>query len=527
MLFKNLGLAPQILSAVLAKGYTTPTPIQKQAIPYIMEGRDLEGLAQTGTGKTAAFVLPMLHRLITNESKKVTKNPRALILVPTRELAQQVIENTREYGKNSQLKSLAVYGGVSLSPQIQALRRGVDILVATPGRLLDHLVNNNVNLSQVEVLVLDEADRMFDMGFIVDIQKIITKLPAKRQNLIFSATFAPEVRTLAHKILNNPALVEVAARNATATDVEQKVIFCNSGTKKELLIHLLHNAGFQQTLIFCRTKHGADSLTKALNEADIGAMAIHSNKSQATRTQTLKQFKDGKVEILVGTDIASRGLDITALPVVINYELPHIPEDYIHRIGRTGRAGAKGLAISLVANEEKSRLREIERLLKKTLFSEVVEGFEPKKQIKSSFNDEKRPNSRPAGRSSGPNNRGKSGDFKSSRPSNNSNKRPTRDKRESGENKYNDRNNKSDWKKSPAKSENRDSKFSSRGEVRGNVGESRAPKKWVETRPSGQDRKVGEGRKSTAGRPSAGGRKVSDGRRPSAGRSFSSNRTRG
>lgn len=390
MQFTELGLSPELLRAIGEQGYTTPTPIQAQAIPHVLAGRDLEALAQTGTGKTAAFVLPLIQRLTTATNpaaqsdtplQRITHTaPRVLVLVPTRELAAQVLESVRTYGKHTGIRSLAVYGGVGINPQIQTLRRGIDILVATPGRLLDHLEQRTVDLSKVQTLVLDEADRMFDMGFINDIRKIIQRLPKVRQNLLFSATFAPEVRELAHGILKNPALVEVARRNAPAELVSQSVIRVDQAQKKDVLLHLFEAHGWHQVLVFCRTKHGADALSKKLDQSGIRSAALHGNKSQNARTRALADFKSGKLAALVATDIAARGIDIDSLPRVVNFELPHVPEDYIHRIGRTGRAGASGEALSLVSIDERIQLRDIERLLKRELESSILPGFEPQQK---------------------------------------------------------------------------------------------------------------------------------------------------
>ncbi len=410
MQFTELGLSPELLRAIGEQGYTTPTPIQAQAIPHVLAGRDLEALAQTGTGKTAAFVLPLLQRLTnpTNPTanpaadpstplQRVTHTaPRVLVLVPTRELAAQVQESVRLYGKHTGIRSLAVYGGVGVNPQIQTLRRGVDILVATPGRLLDHVSQRTVDLSKVQTLVLDEADRMFDMGFINDIRKIIQRLPKQRQNLLFSATFAPEVRELAHAILNNPALVEVARRNAPAELVTQSVIRVDQAQKKDVLLHLFQAHGWHQVLVFCRTKHGADALSKKLDQSGIRSAALHGNKSQNARTRALADFKSGKIAALVATDIAARGIDIDSLPRVVNFELPHVPEDYIHRIGRTGRAGSSGEALSLVSIDERIQLRDIERLLKRELDTSILPGFEPQQTRPSPAPSTRSPGHKPA-----------------------------------------------------------------------------------------------------------------------------------
>ncbi len=380
MQFTDLGLAEPILRAVLEQGYTTPTPIQAQAIPAVMRGGDLMAGAQTGTGKTAGFTLPMLHQLAAGQAvfdKKGRIAIRALILTPTRELAAQVEESVRTYGKHLPLKSMVMFGGVGMQPQIDKLRRGVDILVATPGRLLDHHQQRNVDLSQVQFFVLDEADRMLDMGFIHDIKKVLAALPAKKQSLLFSATFSDEIKALADRLLNQPELIEVARRNATAENIAQKVHPVARDRKKELLAHLIRQGDWQQVLVFTRMKHGANRLAEYLEKEGIGAMAIHGNKSQSARTKALAEFKSGKLPVLVATDIAARGIDIDQLPHVVNYELPNVPEDYVHRIGRTGRAGATGEAISLVCVDEVGFLRDIERLIKREIPKEVVPGYEP------------------------------------------------------------------------------------------------------------------------------------------------------
>ena len=380
MQFSELGLAEEIVRAVTEHGYTTPTPIQAQAIPAVLSGGDLLAGAQTGTGKTAGFVLPILQRL----SDKTVKGPssgrppvRALILAPTRELAAQVEESVRVYGKYTKLSSMAMFGGVSINPQIQRLRSRVDILVATPGRLLDHVEQKTLDLSQVQILVLDEADRMLDMGFIRDIRKILALLPKRRQNLLFSATFSDDIKALADSLLDKPALIEVARRNATAETITQKVYSVDRDKKRQLLTHLIKEHQWFQVLVFTRTKHGANRLAEQLSKDDIPALAIHGNKTQGARTRALAQFKSGKLQVLVATDIAARGIDISELPHVVNYELPNVPEDYVHRIGRTGRAGAEGEAISLVCVDELDYLKGIERLIKRQIPKEVVPGFEP------------------------------------------------------------------------------------------------------------------------------------------------------
>lgn len=377
MQFTDLGLKAELLRAISEQGYDTPTPIQQKAIPAVMAGHDLMASAQTGTGKTAGFTLPILHRLASGPNTRTSKRPRVLVLVPTRELAIQVEESVRTYGKHLPINSLAVFGGVGINPQIAALRRGVDILVATPGRLLDHVQQRTVDLGAIEILVLDEADRMLDMGFIRDIRKIIALLPKQRQNLMFSATFSPDIRELASGLLHQPVSVDVAARNTAAETVTQRVIETNREQKKDLLLHLFETRGWHQVLIFARTKHGADALSRNLDKAGIKSAALHGNKSQGARTRALTDFKDGKLVALVATDIAARGIDIDSLPYVINYEIPNIAEDYVHRIGRTGRAGMEGEAISLVSHDERAFMRDIEKLIKRDLERVVVPGFEP------------------------------------------------------------------------------------------------------------------------------------------------------
>ena len=375
--FSALGLSAGLTRAVAEQGYTQPTPVQAQAIPVILEGRDVLAGAQTGTGKTAGFTLPLLQRLAANPNAAPGRPVRALILTPTRELAAQVEESVRTYGRHLPLRSTLVFGGVGINPQIEALRRGVDILVATPGRLLDHVQQRTVNLTQVEILVLDEADRMLDMGFIHDIRRILALLPKQRQNLLFSATFSDEIRGLAGSILRDPALVEVARRNAESELVSQRVHPVDHSRKRELLAHLVTEGNWQQVLVFTRTKHGANRLAQQLSRDGVEADAIHGNKSQNHRTRVLKDFKNGRVRVLVATDIAARGLDIAELPHVVNFDLPHVPEDYVHRIGRTGRAGCEGEAISLVAAEEHPLLHAIERLIKRHIQRTIVPGFEP------------------------------------------------------------------------------------------------------------------------------------------------------
>ena len=380
MKFTDLGLAEPILRAVHEQGYETPTPIQAKAIPAVLAGGDLLAGAQTGTGKTAGFVLPMLQRLSTEPAVRDARGRvaiRALILTPTRELAAQVEESVRTYGKHLRLASMVMFGGVGMQPQIDRLRKGVDILVATPGRLLDHHGQRTLDLSHVQIFVLDEADRMLDMGFIHDIKKVLAIVPAKKQSLLFSATFSDEIKALADRLLNQPALIEVARRNAPAEAVAQKVHPVSREKKKELLAHLILQGDWHQVLVFTRMKHGANRLTEYLNKHDISAMAIHGNKSQSARTKALADFKSGDLRVLVATDIAARGIDIDQLPHVVNFELPNVPEDYVHRIGRTGRAGASGEAISLVCVDEELFLRDIQRLINREIPGEVVRGFEP------------------------------------------------------------------------------------------------------------------------------------------------------
>ncbi|MFZ1907620.1 MAG: DEAD/DEAH box helicase, partial [Burkholderiales bacterium] len=373
--FEGLGLAAELVRAVADQGYTEPTPIQLQAIPVVLAGRDLLAAAQTGTGKTAGFVLPMLQRLGATGGHH--RPIRALILVPTRELAAQVQESVRTYGAHQHLRSTVIFGGVGINPQIAELRRGVDIVVATPGRLLDHVQQKTMDLRQVEILVLDEADRMLDMGFIPDIRRILALLPAKRQNLLFSATFPDEIRKLAAGFMHDPATVEVARRNTPAELVAQVAHPVDAARKRELLAHLVKSNDWRQVLVFTRTKHGANRLAEQLERDGIEADAIHGNKSQNARTRALKRFKDNELRVLVATDIAARGLDIEFLPHVVNYDLPHVAEDYVHRIGRTGRAGSTGEAVSLVGHEEKPLLAAIERLMNRAVEKRIVPGFEP------------------------------------------------------------------------------------------------------------------------------------------------------
>lgn len=429
MSFSTLGLSDEIVRAVTARGYTDPTPIQLQAIPTILSGSDLLAGAQTGTGKTAGFTLPILHRLsheqppqrsaVSSKGLPHRRSPiRALILTPTRELAAQVEESVREYGKYLKLNSMAMFGGVNIDPQIQRLRNQVDILVATPGRLLDHVQQGTVDLSRIEILVLDEADRMLDMGFIRDIRRILALLPKQRQSLLFSATFSDEIKALAQGMLNRPVMIELARQNATAELVAQKVHPVNRDQKSALLTHLIKEHNWFQVLVFTRTKHGADRLAKQLSQSNIPALAIHGNKSQLVRTRTLAKFKDGSLQVLVATDIAARGIDINELPHVVNFDLPYVAEDYVHRIGRTGRAGAAGEAISLVCGDDRKLLAGIEKLIKQALPQEIIAGFEPGRnaQVEPSSTTEplwqtkhqpwqttrRRPSDRPGGKSPSP-----------------------------------------------------------------------------------------------------------------------------
>ncbi len=412
MSFASFGLSDALVRAVADVGYKEPTPIQKQAIPVVLAGGDLLAGAQTGTGKTAAFVLPILQRLADGASgapapedrsagsrgRHAARKIRTLILTPTRELAAQVEESVQTYGKHTTLTSTVVFGGVAINPQIDRLRRGVDILVATPGRLLDHHGQRTVDLSGVEILVLDEADRMLDMGFIHDIKRILAILPRQRQNLLFSATFPDPIRELANGLLKAPEHIQATPRNSTVDAVEQTVHPVDTAHKADLLVHLVKGSNWFQVLVFTRTKHGANKLAARLEKSGVPALAIHGNKSQGARTRALAEFKSGKLQVLVATDIAARGLDIEQLPHVVNFEMPHVPEDYVHRIGRTGRAGATGEAVSLVSPEEMGRLRDIERLIKRPIKRVAVADFEPPRVSPSTQADnrEERPSPRPS-----------------------------------------------------------------------------------------------------------------------------------
>ncbi|MDC8012254.1 DEAD/DEAH box helicase [Tahibacter soli] len=385
MSFDTLGLSQPLLRALNEQGYTSPTPIQAEAIPLVLAGRDLRAGAQTGTGKTAAFALPLLERLYPNgqRANDAPRKVRALVLTPTRELAVQVHDSVRAYGKHIRFASAAIFGGVGMGGQIQALRRGMDVLVATPGRLIDHLDSRHVSLSGVEILVLDEADRMLDMGFLPALKKILGMLPKARQNLMFSATYADDIKKLANDMLKDPAEVQISTQNSIATTVTHRVHPVDAERKKDLLIDILAQDSRRQTLVFGRTKHGSDRLARQLVQAGFRADAIHGNKSQGARQRALKDFKEGRINVLVATDIAARGLDIDQLPVVVNYDLPMVAADYVHRIGRTGRAGADGLALSLVCRAEQGQLQDILRLLKREIETVMVPGFEPSQPVRT------------------------------------------------------------------------------------------------------------------------------------------------
>lgn len=383
MTFENLGLSKPLLDAVADKGYTTPSPIQTQTIPVVLHGDDLMACAQTGTGKTAGFVLPILQ-ILNQRAPAKSNRALALVLAPTRELAAQIHESVIAYGKYLKMSSAVVFGGVKINPQMMKLRSGVDILVATPGRLLDLYQQNAIKFSDIEILVLDEADRMLDMGFIHDIKRILALLPRDRQNLMFSATFSGDIRQLAKGLLHNPVEISVNPENTTATTVKQKLYPVDKNRKTELLSYLIRHEKWYQALVFSRTKHGANKIVKLLLQDNINAAAIHGNKSQAQRTRALESFKLGKVQILVATDIAARGIDIDQLPQVVNFDLPNVPEDYVHRIGRTGRAGSNGQAISLVSADEIKQLQDIERLVKFHIEREEIEGFTPNLKLPAS-----------------------------------------------------------------------------------------------------------------------------------------------
>ncbi len=398
MSFESLGLSTELLRALSEQGYSAPTPIQQKAIPVILSGSDVLAAAQTGTGKTAGFTLPLLQRLSADrQGRQKRHKPRALLLVPTRELAAQVAESVNTYGRHLDLRSAVIFGGVKINPQIAQLKRGVDVLIATPGRLLDHVQQRTLDLSKIEILVLDEADRMLDMGFIHDIRKVLGLLPKQRQNLLFSATFSDEIRALADKLLDRPASIDVAPKNTAAETVAQVIYPVDKKRKRELLSHMIGANNWRQVLVFTRTKHGANRLAQQLEKDGLSAAAIHGNKSQGARTRALAGFKDGSVRVLVATDIAARGLDIDQLPHVVNFELPNIAEDYVHRIGRTGRAGNEGEAVSLVCVDERKLLRDIERLLGRRIRTQTLPGYEPDPNIAA----EPVRNSRDRGRQAG------------------------------------------------------------------------------------------------------------------------------
>lgn len=383
MSFTNLGLSESLLKAVKEQGYDTPTPIQLQAIPSVIEGKDILAAAKTGTGKTAGFTLPLLQRLSQTEPKMQKKQIRALVLVPTRELAAQVAQSIKDYGKYMPYTSCVIFGGVGINPQLSTIRKGVDIVIATPGRLLDIAEQKGIDFSALETLVLDEADRMLDMGFIHDMKKLMALMPEKRQTLLFSATFSSEIKTLASGLLKNPLLIEVDPQNKTTDQVDQVVHFVDKRRKRELLSQLIKIKDLKQVLVFTRTKHGANKLTEELQASGISAVAIHGNKSQGARTKALDAFKANKVRVLVATDIAARGLDIDQLPYVVNYELPNIPEDYVHRIGRTGRAGQSGKAVSLVCIDEQKLLDAIEKFMHSEIKKVDIPAFRPDPSIKA------------------------------------------------------------------------------------------------------------------------------------------------
>ena len=427
MSFQSLGLSEALLKAVSKKGYTTPSPIQQKAIPPILEGKDVLASAQTGTGKTAGFTLPLLHILSENPKEKF-RPVRALILTPTRELAAQVYANVKEYGEFLNLRSAVIFGGVNQKPQVATIRQGVDILVATPGRLLDLQNQGLLSLKRVEIFVLDEADRMLDMGFLRDIQKVINSMPAKRQNLMFSATFSKDIKKLAHGILNNPVQVEATPENTTVEAITQKAYRVAKGLKTGLIIKLISDGNWKQVLVFTRTKHGANKLCEKMIKSGITAAAIHGNKSQGARTKALAGFKNSRVRVLVATDIAARGLDIPLLPHVVNFELPNISEDYVHRIGRTGRAGASGEALSLVSADETSFLRDIEKLIEMKIPVQIIEGFEPDPNastapIKQGQGRQNRNSRNSNSRNSGNSNKNSTKNSNSRRPKRNSDRR--------------------------------------------------------------------------------------------------------
>jgi ATP-dependent RNA helicase RhlE len=402
MSFESLGLKAELLRAVREQGYNEPTAVQKQAVPVILDGQDIMAGAQTGTGKTAGFTLPLLQRLGETKPAEGHRPVRALVLTPTRELAAQVGDSVETYGRHLPYRSAVIFGGVKINPQINQLRRGVDVLIATPGRLLDHMQRGTVDLSRVEILVLDEADRMLDMGFIHDIRRIMKQLPnrEKRQSLLFSATFSKEIRQLASQFLDRPERVEVSPRNSTVDLIDQLVCPVDKRRKRELLSHMIGSGYWKQVLVFTRTKHGANRLARQLEMDGLSTAAIHGNKSQAARTRSLAEFKNGDIRVLVATDIAARGLDIDQLPHVVNYELPNVPEDYVHRIGRTGRAGNEGTAVSLVSPEETKLLKDIERTIRRKIPQQVMEGYEVSSQARPAENRRDKAGGKPARRQS-------------------------------------------------------------------------------------------------------------------------------
>ena len=424
MTFSDLGLHPALLAAVAREGYDTPTPIQQRGIPAVLTGSDVLAAAQTGTGKTAAFTLPILHRLAGAPAAQ-RRLPRVLVLTPTRELAAQVAESVATYGKDLPLRHTVIFGGVGHQPQIDALRRGVDIVIATPGRLLEHVNDRVADLSQIETFVLDEADRMLDMGFIHDIKRVLKVLPAKRQNLLFSATFSDDIRTLARGFIHNPVEIDIAPRNSTVDTVAQKVTFVEQKHKRELLVHLIRQGDWHQVLVFARMKHGANRICDYLNAAGLPAAALHGNKSQSARTKALADFKANRIRALVATDIAARGIDIDNLPHVVNFELPNVPEDYVHRIGRTGRAGAQGEALSLVAPDERSYLKDIQRLIKREIPVMTVQGFVPKTDAVAIDHEPRQPRPPQGRRSGGPSRPSSSGSGNGQKPGSQAGQRPS------------------------------------------------------------------------------------------------------
>lgn len=428
MSFKSLGLSEPILRAIQQKGYDTPSPIQAKAIPPVLEGKDVLASAQTGTGKTAGFTLPLLHLLSENPKQKF-RPIRALILTPTRELAAQVYANVKEYSEFVNLKSAVIFGGVNQKPQVAKIRQGIDVLVATPGRLIDLESQGALSLKRVEIFVLDEADRMLDMGFLRDIERVMKLMPDKRQNLMFSATFSKDIKKLAYSILNNPVQVEATPENTAVEIIEQKVYRVAKGKKTGLIIKLISEGNWKQVLVFTRTKHGANKLCKKMISAGISAAAIHGNKSQGARTKALAGFKNGSVRVLVATDIAARGLDIPLLPHVINFELPNISEDYVHRIGRTGRAGASGEAISLVSADETLYLKDIEKLIDMKIPIEILEGFEPDPNASTEPIKPGQNRNQNRSKSSNSKNSRNSGSAKSSNRNRNKNRRRNNDSR--------------------------------------------------------------------------------------------------